>query len=574
MWSLENIRRLWGEPRQAATGPAAVEAALPAMGDDPSSELPDLQRLIKLHIERGEHIPDDIHERALRLELAVKPFDLELTRSLAALLHQLDRPPLPEPTPAGAGQAGLPGDDIDALVNAACAHARSADLFLQLAGLWQACVRHPADPRGFSEYARAFAERYEWANCRLAVARALAMPEPPGRAAADALLVALAALAEQDRLDGLDWKSWFERLPKTLRVNAHAVRLLVALADRRAGDLVPPLIRARPESAQTWLSACMAAFEQEHLLKAYDCLRRALEIDTVSVLHSVIRDWSAQVSRLLYLTGKGSELVAWLSERYTVHPELNLIPSYPAAEALLAARRRRESALDRGLPPFLFVALYKSASATLSHIVCAGFDLPTVLHSLPVLQVVPPWLQDFLRGGSSYTTHLLGTRSNVDAFAAAGTRQIIVHVRDPRQVVISTLAHMRRYPRELSQSARQVFAGDERDRINAAIELELPRTITWIEQWMAAESRLGVEFTDFGDFVRDRKAFVDRLLDLYGGDTRYFNRDLAFHEPESTDFHRRRGEVDEWRRLLDAEQTRRVNELIPDAIWSKFGWSP
>jgi len=58
------------------------------------------------------------------------------------------------------------------------------------------------------------------------------------------------------------------------------------------------------------------------------------------------------------------------------------------------------------------------------------------------------------------------------------------------------------------------------------------------------------------------------------GDTRYFNRGTAFHEAKSADFHCQRGKTDEWCELFEVDQSRRVNEGIPDAFWSKFGWSP
>src|SRR5262249_6147719 len=78
----------------------------------------------------------------------------------------------------------------------------------------------------------------------------------------------------------------------------------------------------------------------------------------------------------------------------------------------------------------------------------------------------------------------------------------------------------------------------------------------------------------FKEFVEDRGKFIDRLVALYGGDTRYFNRDAALRESPGTDFHRRRGEIDEWRRRLDVGQIERINAQIPDRFWSIFGWSP
>jgi hypothetical protein len=530
------------------------------------------RRLIALRRARHKPVPDHVEERALRLELAVAPFDLELSRSLAALLHRLDRPPLPdEPAPDA---AGLPGDDIDALIAAGDAHARADDVLRQFAALWQACVRHPADPRGFAEYARVFAECHEWANCRLAVRRAFVRPGPVGPATADALLGALATLAEHGRLDDLGWQAWFERLPEALRVNPGAVRLLVACGDSRAAALVSPLIRTRPDHASTWLVAAMAAFEAGHFLESYDFLQRALAADTPATLHTVVRDWSAQLCQILEHTDKTDDLDAWLTARNAHCSGLNLVPGRPAPGALHVVRRHREVALDRGLPPFVFVAGGKTASATVSNIITSGFELPTVLHSIIYMRVIAPWLADFLRGGSSYTTHLLPSPANVDRLVAGGVKRLIVHVRDPRQILVSYMEHIRRYPREMTPARREIIRRDPRQALDVVIEAFFSWALAWIVGWAQARDRLDIRFTTFEEFVRDPGRFVDRLVALYGGDSRWFNRDAALREPTSADFHRRRGEIDEWRRRLDAEQTRRVNALIPDDLWNLFGWSP
>lgn len=530
------------------------------------------RRLIKLRLAHQKPISDQLQEHALRLELLAAPFDLELSRSLAALLHRLERPPLPDEPASDA--AGLPDDDIDALVAAGEVHARANDVQRQFAALWQACVRHPGDPRGFGEYARVFAERYEWANCRLAIRRAFARPQAPGPAAADALLAALALLAEHGRLDDLDWQPWFVRLPAPLQVNAGAVRLLVARGDPGAAALIRPLVQARPDDAATWLAAAMAAFDENRLSDSYDCVCRALAADAPTTLHAIVRDWSAPLTFILKLTGRANDLAEWFTAQHAHHPGLNLVPSRPAPEALFAVRRQREQALDRGLPPFRFVAAGKSASASVNNIITSGFELPTVLHSIIHARVIAPWLADFLRGGSSYTTHLQPTPANVDLLASGRIKTVIVHVRDPRQMLLSTVEHIRRYPREMTPSLRETFRHDPRATVDAAIDELFSLRVGWIEGWVRARDRLDVHFTTFEEFVREPRAFVDRLVGLYGGDTRWFDRAAGLQQPASADFHRRRGETDEWRRLLDAEQTRRVNAQIPDHLWRLFGWSP
>ena len=43
-----------------------------------------------------------------------------------------------------------------------------------------------------------------------------------------------------------------------------------------------------------------------------------------------------------------------------------------------------------------------------------------MLYSLVTIRVVAPWLEDYLRGGASYVTHLRPTERNIDMLAAGG----------------------------------------------------------------------------------------------------------------------------------------------------------
>src|SRR5262249_41967198 len=100
----------------------------------------------------GKDLPDDVHEKALRLEPKIKPYDFELSRALAALLSRSDRPPMPDQMPEEGGGNAKPDDSLGSLVGLADAYASAEDTFRAYAALWQACVRYPADPRGWAEY--------------------------------------------------------------------------------------------------------------------------------------------------------------------------------------------------------------------------------------------------------------------------------------------------------------------------------------------------------------------------------------------------------------------------------------
>lgn len=72
----------------------------------------------------------------------------------------------------------------------------------------------------------------------------------------------------------------------------------------------------------------------------------------------------------------------------------------------------------------------------------------------------------------------------------------------------------------------------------------------------------------------DRNKFVDRLVAIYGGERRYFERSAALTEHPGIDYHFRKGATDEWKSVLSKEQIERINRTIPDEHWTTFGWTP
>jgi hypothetical protein len=102
----------------------------------------------------------------------------------------------------------------------------------------------------------------------------------------------------------------------------------------------------------------------------------------------------------------------------------------------------------------------------------------------------------------------------------------------------------------------------------------LPEVLAWIEGWIRARDKLTLHFTTFEEFVTDKNRFLDKIIAYYGGDSRYFRRDLAVTERAGIDYHRRKGQVDEFRACLTPQQLKWVNMAIPNHFWDLFGWQP
>jgi hypothetical protein len=538
-------------------------------------EIQVLQQNIAELVKAGKPISDELQERSLRLLLRDQPYDLELTRSLIALLHRTGRPPLPDCSMIGAaGEAGPNASDIESLLRLASDAAREGDTFRVYSALWQACLRYPQSLRGWAEFARALSDRRDWVNCRIAASHVLSASERPDIASATATLCALRTLAENGELATLDWRPWVDQLTPPLLSHPHTVALLLATGrSDKVAALLPILRKSWPEDVETWIVAADAACEMEQPREAYDCLRRAFDIDVRAALHAIIRGPSKRIAELVDTLGKGDELADWLSEQSRAYEGINLIPPTPAPEALRTTQELRRTALERGLPSSFLITLSKSASVSVGNIFGSGFGLPTVLYSFVNIRVVSSWLQDYLKGGGCYVTHLNPTPRNIELLVTGGVLSVIVQVRDLRQWILSMAGHLHKYPNLVAPSLRPKRSGDENEAIAIAMD-ELPDAIAWIDGWIKAGSRLTVHFTTYEEFIRDKQTFIDKILALYGGDTRFFDAQQALQEHAGTDYHRRRGLIDEWKEVLTREQVTAVNRLIPDYFWSKFGWQP
>jgi hypothetical protein len=382
-------------------------------------------------------------------------------------------------------------------------------------------------------------------------------------------------LADEGQLKDLEWKAWMQQRKVSLQKRPQMLNLVLQMDDIEAARrLLPQVTKKWPKDPAAWLIASRVAYEQECFSKSYSYLRRALQLDLPSALHDIVRTGSAAVSQIVHKLDKGDEIADWISQASASFPEINLVPARPSTEALIASRRMRSEALDRGLPSALLITHAKSASVSIGNIFSSGFSLPTVLYSFLDVRAVAPWLEDFLLGGSCYTTHLIPSPQNIDLLARGGARNVIVNVRDPRQLMISMIEHVRQYPRQLPPSIRGKVNEDGNQAVEWAIEHFLPEAIGWIEGWVKARDKVTVNFTTFEEFVADKDKFLDKIIAFYGGDPRYLRRESVFTEHAGIDYHHRRGAVDEWRSRVTPRQSTRINTAVPNYFWDLFGWQP
>ena len=163
--------------------------------------------------------------------------------------------------------------------------------------------------------------------------------------------------------------------------------------------------------------------------------------------------------------------------------------------------------------------------------------------------------------------------SPLNLYAVNTLEKMLVHVRDPRQTVMSW-AH---YTADKDHVARQAHNTLTRvlshlsleDRIDWSIDVYLPRQLEYLGSWMdgvkSGHIKAPVLFLKQEELVRDSAGYFNSILDFYAIDRSLFTHPAA---PEPGKLHFRAGQSDEWRTALSPSQVARVRKRFPTRSWS------
>lgn len=256
----------------------------------------------------------------------------------------------------------------------------------------------------------------------------------------------------------------------------------------------------------------------------------------------------------------------------------------PVRSSLAEFHASRERAKAAKRPSILMATMPKSASESLWNILAGGLGLGQSHVSIglfPDCCLVPCRLHEFAAGGVIAKEHIAPNPQNLAALKEAGIERVLVHLRDPRQAMLSW-AHFVR-----DDVSRRLLAPIWRKTVPPARTLAhsldgviawcldhyLPLLIDYASSWHRLEAYgdacLQVRCLTFEDFVADREAYIADVLDFY---------DITSMSMRTTEqaaaVHWRRGRTDEWRNVLTDEQRQRASDMLPRALGERFGWEP
>jgi hypothetical protein len=315
------------------------------------------------------------------------------------------------------------------------------------------------------------------------------------------------------------------------------------------------------------------ARRQYEVGKTQACYRRLLQMlrkdPTVWLRNSYF------INAVFADVGRLDELNALLDEALKSYPGINFSSSGYDPQLIDAMRRQRHEARKRDIPPLLVICQHKSGSEAIHTRLVEEFAVPTMrisLQTMPLDHVIQSWASDFAEGGCLGGPHLNATPENCAKLERAGIRKLVVHVRDPRQSLLSQ-THYVRTVRESSGDERLIYREflDQAKPLSECIDECLDRylgvTIDWISGWIAAAEKFEILFTTYEQFRFDSTQFYNDMTSFLGLPP------LRLRDSELVGHHFRSGRSSEWLEVFTPEQRERCAAQIPTAMMRRFHWS-
>lgn len=278
-------------------------------------------------------------------------------------------------------------------------------------------------------------------------------------------------------------------------------------------------------------------------------------------------------------------------ERALVHcnQALLLKPDDKRAASLLKRAqiiiRNRES-----LPGIFISTLPKSGTTFILDCFQRGLNIQRILTSTDVGDIeqeqVLHWkLQQLAsEGGKIAIEHLPATGININLLNTYLDRWV-VHVRDPRQNLISMVHHFSAMIKEnaFSTHHKKLFVEDFlktyaslslSEQVSYHMKEYLPKAISFINNWVEAKDNplysSKILLTQHEILKEDNNAFLESILNFYSIDKSMFC--FPNKKPEKGELHFREGRTDEWREVLTPTQAKKATDMIPEKLFKRFNW--
>lgn len=223
--------------------------------------------------------------------------------------------------------------------------------------------------------------------------------------------------------------------------------------------------------------------------------------------------------------------------------------------------------------------LPKSGSLFISHVLTSQTGYPGVRISLSRFHddyIQEDQIRKFFSLNCITQEHIDASNENVQILEKYFSKMIL-HLRDPRQELISWFHHVEKLQTSdygiWSQDIcppEDYFIWSLEEKLDWQIENFLPCTIKWIQDWcdvIDSNNNIKVLVTNFEDMKRNPEEFFIQIADFYELPIKQFSIP-AFSQNK---LHQRKGQIDEWKKVLNNRQKERIAKMIPQTLMERFG---
>lgn len=255
--------------------------------------------------------------------------------------------------------------------------------------------------------------------------------------------------------------------------------------------------------------------------------------------------------------------------------------------SVVRLRRLYAAATRPDLPSILVVTIPKSGTVFTNQMLSRGLSLEPASVSFgyfPHYLVDIRELLSFVKGGRVASAHFDPSPVNVQSLTAFVTKWV-VHIRDPRSVLLSFVHHQNRLYSERANGKyhhlyvypappEAYFDWPLHSQIDWNLDNFLPKAVTWTRSWLALyDSRqYDLLLTTYSELARDELGYINKILDFYAIPRERFRRPKI--KRTLIDTHFRAGREDEWLSAFTSDQILRATAIIGQDLLERFGWAP
>lgn len=229
--------------------------------------------------------------------------------------------------------------------------------------------------------------------------------------------------------------------------------------------------------------------------------------------------------------------------------------------------------------PVFINTLPKSGSVVIVNTLVEGLKRPFCRISyatFPEDQIIEDDLKAFACSNSITQGHINASPENI-ALLKKYRVKMILHVRDPRQAVLSWAHHLilgKEHILTYSPHAvpRGFYNWTFEQQLDHQLKVYYPQVIQWITDWLKVYQEGGVNMkvlTYENDFHYQEELYFEKVLDFFNVPLSSFT---LYHFPKNMRWNFRKGDPNEWREVFTPRQVDQVNALLSDELCTFFNW--